>query len=95
MTEGSIRSEAGERVRGFSGAHLLVIGASVALAACGSPAEHQPEPGEVERFTDRIDRNAADAKAVAVAEADERAENRADSAVRRIADSEKKRLEAQ
>jgi len=58
----------------------------LALGACGGkPEDRQPEPGEVERFTAKIERDEAQAKAKAIQDSRAREQERGDAARARTA----------
>lgn len=73
----------------------LVLPAAVAVAGCAPAGEAEPAPGAIAELTEKMDRRAAEEKAVAVRDADARAATRADRAVDRIAESDRARRRAQ
>ena len=74
---------------------LLPAAVAVAVAGCAPVGEAEPAPGAIAELTEKMDRRAADEKAVAIRDADARAANRADRAVDRIAESGRARRRAQ
>lgn len=61
---------------------ILLLGG---LCACGSPEDREPEPGEVERYTAKIDRDEAAAKAKLVGQTRAREQERGEAARARTA----------
>jgi len=73
----------------------LLLPAAVAVAGCAPVGEAEPAPGAIADLTDKMDRRAADEKALAVRDADARAATRADRAVDRIAESGRARRQGE
>jgi hypothetical protein len=69
----------------------ILLAAASALAACGQSDTPTAAPGAVERTTRELDRNAATEMNALIRKADREADERADVAKQRIADSERAR----
>ena len=72
----------------------LILLSALMIAGCAPAGESAPPPGAVADYLERSERRTASDNAVAIRDADARAEARADRAVERIATSERERRRA-